>query len=151
MRKRFTFVSLCFVALMGLMVASCGKEDVITPDTNDSTPVNDTIPEEPTYTIIGSWALDEAFQDVSGNIIDVTPFYGLSFQLTFEEGGRLLVSDGNNVSEMQWTLDGDQLAFIQAPGVDPVVYHMTVLDAEKLTIVNGEGTGYVTTMNLHRI
>lgn len=154
MKKQLSFAVFCFVALMGLMLVSCNKEDVVVPDPNDTTGTTDSvpeIPEEPEYTILGTWALTDAIQDVSGNQIDVTPFYGENFQLTFEEDGTLILSDGNNVSTMSWTLDGDQLGFIQVPGADPVMYRVATLDAENLVIINGEGTGYVTTMNLKRL
>lgn len=152
MKKILGFAILCFVATMGLMTASCQKEEAIEPIVTDSN--NDTTPDtppEPVYTIIGHWELDAAIQEVGENQIDITPFYGEHFYLTFEEDGTLITSDGMNNVEMTWTLDGDQLGFIQVPGADPVMYTVTELTAETLVIVNGIGTGYVTTMNLHRI
>lgn len=151
MRRQLSFAILCFVALMGLSLAACHKDDVVVPEPNDTTNVTDTIPEEPTYSIIGTWKLDSATQDVSGNLIDITPFYGEEFYLTFREDGELITSDGTNEVSMDWVMEGDQVGFIQAPGLDPVMYTVATLTADSLVLVNGEGTGYVTTMNLHRI
>lgn len=151
MKKLLCFALLCLAATMGMMVASCQKEDVVTPSVTDSTDTTPDVP-EPTFTIIGHWGLDQAVQYVGENEIDITPFYGEGFQLTFSEDGTLLVSDSlNNETEMTWTLDGDQLGFIQAPGLDPVMYTVIELTADKLVLENGTGTDYVTVMTLHRM
>lgn len=153
MKKKFSFAAVCLLALMAMIAVSCHKEDDYTPVTNDTTVANDTVPDtpEPTPSILGKWKLDSAIQNVSGNEIDITNFYGYEFFLTFLEDGTLITSDGINDVEMQWTLDGDQLGFIQVPGAAPVMYLVEVLDTERLVIVNGAGSDYVTTMTLHRV
>lgn len=152
MKKKLGFAVVCMAALMGLMVVSCNKEEDTTPIVNDTTPT-DTIPEnpDPEPTILGKWKLDIAIQNVSGNEIDITNFYGTEFFLTFMEDGTLITSDGINEVPMQWTLEGEDLGFIQVPGADPVMYKLQVLEDEKLVIANGVGTDIVTTMTLHRI
>lgn len=152
MKKTFSIAMLCLAVVLGISMVSCGKENV-EPIVNDTTNT-DTLPgedPEPVYSIIGHWELLSAIQDVSGNEIDITPFYGEHFYLTFMEDGTLLTSDGINEVPMSWTLEGDQLAFISAPGADPVMYTVVELTENSLVIENGTGTGYVTTMTLKRI
>ncbi|MCQ2274975.1 MAG: hypothetical protein MJZ86_09310 [Bacteroidales bacterium] len=151
MKKIFSIAMLCLAVAVGVSMVSCGKEKV-EPIVNDTT--TDTLPGEnpdPVYSIIGQWELLSAIQDVTGNPVDITPFYGEHFYLTFMEDGTLLTSDGTNEVPMQWTLEGDQLAFISAPGAAPVMYTVVELTENSLVIENGTGTGYVTTMTLKRI
>lgn len=151
MRKVFVFAAFCLVATLGLMVSSCGKEEEpLTPVVDDTTA--DTIPVTPenTPTIIGVWHMIEATQDVQGNVVDMINFYGENFCLTFMEDGTLITSDGINDAQMQWTLEGNQLGFIQAPGAPAVMYELRELTDERLVIVNGVGTGIETTMIFER-
>lgn len=151
MKKTHIVFVACFFAIFALMMESCHKDDpTIVPivDTTADTNTGDT--DDSDVSIVGQWELTVATQYVSGNPIDVTPFYGEHFYLTFEEDGTLITSDGINEVAMQWTLNGSQLAFIQAPGLDPVMYEVTTLTQENLVIVNGKGTDYVTVMELVR-
>ena len=144
MKKRnFSFL-LCL--LMGLCVAfvSCEK-----PEPDPEQPgTEDPIVED--ASIIGCWKLDNAVQVSPTNTMDLTNIYGENFYLTFMENGTLLVEDRYNQTQMQWTLDGDQLAFIQAEDEAPVMYTVKTLTIDSLSIVNGAGTDYVTTMNFVR-
>lgn len=137
----------CLMACMFLMLGSCQKDPV---NNNDNTENGG---EEPNITasILGHWKLDSAIQTVGGNDIDITNFYGVEFHLIFEEDGTLITTDGINENPMQWALEGDQLAFIQAPGLDPVMYLVKKLNKTQLIIENGTGTEYVTVMTLHRV
>lgn len=139
----------CLLACMFLMFSSCQK-DPVTPNDNNNT---ETGGEEPAITasILGHWKLDSAIQNANGNDIDITNFYGIEFHLIFEEDGTLITTDGINENPMQWSLDGDQLAFIQAPGLAPVMYLVKTLSETQLIIENGAGTDYVTVMTLHRV
>lgn len=145
----------CLLACMFLMFGSCQKEAIVDDNTNvTDTATNDDNTggeEDLTASILGHWKLDSAIQDADGNEIDITNFYGLEFHLYFQEDGTLITSDGNNEVPMQWTLDGNQLGFIQVPGADPVMYLIRELTETQLVIENGTGTNYVTVMTLHRV
>lgn len=129
----------------GLLLSSCEKEsspEIETP----SEPTPGEPADEPS--ILGHWRLDKATQWSNGNESDITNFYTQNFQLTFLEDGTLVTSDGNHETPMQWTLEGDQLSFIQAPGMAPVVYTVQVLTIQNLAIENG--TDIVTSMEFHK-
>lgn len=138
-RKRSLHSSLLTICLLALAptFVSCG-------DDNPTEGPNQT-------SIIGRWSLDKATQSANGNDVDISNFYGEHFFLTFLEDGTLITSDGNNEATMQWALDGENLDFIQAPGLTPVRYLITLLTNTKPTIVNGSGTDYVTTMEFSRV
>lgn len=147
MKKRLCNYLYILLAFLGLTLAACdhnnggeGSND----DPNTEEPTNQA-------SIIGNWLLDKATQYNSVNEVDMTNFYGEHFHLIFKEDGILVVDDEINTSSMHWTLDGDQLAFIQAPGVDPVMYTVKQLDETNLVIESGTGTEYVTVMELHRV
>lgn len=137
MKKNTFSLLLCLFLCLGMTLVSCDKPE----------------PEEPdvTYSIIGHWKLDNAFQETPYNHVDMTNMYGQNFQLIFKEDSTLITTDGINETEMQWTLNGDQLGFIQAAGMAPVMYTVLKLTKDSLSIENGSGTDYVTTMNLHRV
>lgn len=148
--KKHTFSFALFIMMsLGLMLSSCEKEPGLTPNSEIPTKPNSSEPDM-YFSIIGHWRLDKATQLANGNEVDMTNFYTQNFQLIFLEDGTLITSDGINESEMQWTLDGDQLSFIQAPGIDPVMYIVRVLTDTSLSIENGTGTEYITTMDFHR-
>lgn len=141
MKRYLKTLAICFVATFGIMFSSCDKE----PENNG----NDDNNGQQTASIIGNWLADRVIQNPGEHQVDMTNWYS-NFQLTFEEDGTLIVNDGINETAMQWTLDGDNLAFIQAPGVDPVTYIVQELTQTKLVMVHGTGTDYVTVWELHR-
>lgn len=147
MKKNLLAYLFSLMACVCMLLASCDKPEPIVPGPGDEEGQDTTVV---TYSILGHWALDSAMQNVGGNNIDVTAFYGTNFQLTFEEDGTLITSDGINEVPMQWNKEGDQVGFIQAPGMDPVMYTVKELSAEKLIMENGAGTDYVTTLYMHR-
>lgn len=135
MKKTAQILLLSLVASMSLMFGSC----------------KDPNPEPEQISIIGSWVMDKAIQIAEGNEVDLTNMYGEGFTLTFQENGVLITTNSLSTAEMQWTLDGDLLAFIQTPGAPAVNYIVRELTEENLTIENGTGTDYVTTMYFHRV
>lgn len=139
----------CLMASMFLMIGSCQKDPVTNNDNNNTEAGGGE--HNTTASILGHWKLDSAIQNAGGNDIDITNFYGVEFHLIFEEDGTLITTDGINENPMQWSLEGDQLAFIQVPGADPVMYLVKVLTDTQLVIENGTGTEYVTVMTLHRV
>lgn len=148
--KKFFF---CLVASLFVAFAACEKTPEGTPEGNDSIPGGIENPDGPAITasILGHWQLDQAIQNANGNDVDITNFYGIEFPLYFEEDGTLITSDGINQNPMQWTMDGDQLGFIQVPGSPAVMYTIKRLSDTQLIIENGTGTDYVTVMTLHRV
>lgn len=150
MKKNLLAYLFSLMACVCMLLASCDKPEPIVPGPGEEEQEGGGQDTVATYSILGHWNLDYSTQEVSGNLIDNTAFYGVNFQLTFEEDGTLIVADAYNTTEMQWSLDGDQLAFIQAPGMDPVMYTVKELSAEKLIMENGAGTDYVTTLYMHR-
>lgn len=144
----FSFL-LCL--LFGLCVAlvSCEKPepDPVQPEQPEQPVIDDPVEE---VSIIGHWKLYSAMQVTPLNQSDATNFYGTNFQVIFEEDGTLITTNGVNSTQMQWALDGDQLSFIQAEGMDPVLYSVLKLTADTLSIENGAGTDFVTTMNFIR-
>lgn len=145
--RNYLFILLAF---FGLTLVSCDPTPTPEPD---PTPTDDPQVEEPTAdpTILGAWLMDKATQYTPFNEVDMTNFYGTTFSLTFEEGGRLIVDNGIDVTDMQWTLEGDQLAFISAPDIAPVMYLVKTISDTSLVIENGTGTDYVTVMEFHRV
>ena len=139
MKKIFSLLLLVSLMALTPCFVSCG----------DDNPSDTPTAEEPS--ILGRWSLDKATQLANGNEVDVTNFYGTNFCLTFLEDGTLITSDGINDVPMHWELDGVNLNFIQAPGMPPVAYIVQLLTDTQLTIVNGTGTDYVTTMEFSRI
>ncbi|MCQ2280582.1 MAG: hypothetical protein MJZ49_07260 [Bacteroidales bacterium] len=140
--KKFTlFFAFSILLSCGLLFSSCEKEPTPETEITSEEPV-----EEPT--ILGHWRMDKATQLAYGNEIDITNFYTQDFQLTFLEDGTLITSNGMQETAMQWTLEGDQLSFIQAPEMDPVIYTVRELTLQNLSIVNG--TDFVTTMEFHK-
>lgn len=147
--KQLRILLVAFLVCMGLSMISCGKEDNTTPIVNDTTNNNDTIvPEQPS--ILGTWGLVCATQYTPYNTIDYTNIYGTDFTLIFEEDGTLITTNGTSTTNMAWELEGDKLGFIQAPGLDPVMYTINALTADSLAIEHGTGTDYVTVMELRR-
>lgn len=154
MKKNLFTYLFCLLACTCMTLASCDKPEPIVPGPGEEEQEGeggqggqDTVA---TYSILGHWNLDYSTQQAGDNFFDNTAFYGNNFQLTFEEDGTLIVADAYNTTDMQWTLDGDQLAFIQAPGADPVMYTVKKLTADSLDIENGTGTDYITTMHFLR-
>lgn len=152
MKKSSLPLLLCLLLGLSLSFVACEKPEP------DPTPVPDPEPEQPVIddpveevSIIGRWKMVYAFQVYSNNQTDMTNFYGTNFQLIFEENGNLITTDGLNEAQMQWTLDGDQLGFIQAEGMTPVMYTVRNLTQDSLSIENGTGTPIVTTMNFVRL
>lgn len=148
--KKYAFLVILSIFMgCGLLFSSCEKEPDPTPnpeipaDSNTDDPIVN-------VSIIGHWRLDKATQIANGNESDQTNFYSQNFQLTFLEDGTLITSDGHNETAMQWTLEGDQLGFIQAPDAAPVMYMVKVLTEQNLMIENGTGSNCVTTMEFHR-
>lgn len=141
MRKIALLFALSLLLCGGLLLSSCEKEP--TPETK--IPSEEQV-EEPS--ILGHWRLDKATQWSNGNESDITNFYTQNFQLTFLEDGTLITSNGIHETPMQWTLEGDQLSFIQSPEMEPVVYTVRLLTMQNLAIENG--TDIVTTMEFHR-
>lgn len=133
---------LCFVASMSLIFAACEKPE--DPNGND--------PGQPTMaSILGTWEADKVVQNPeTEHPVDMTTWYQ-NFQLTFLEDGTLITSDGINESTMAWTLDGDQLAFIQVPGAQPVMYIVRTLTETNLVMETGTGSDYVTVWEMHRV
>ena len=142
---KFSFL-LCL--LLGLSVAfvSCEKPEP-EPEQPEQPVIDDPVVE---VSIIGHWKLYNAMQVTPLNQSDATNFYGTNFQLIFEEDGTLITTNGTNSTQMQWALDGDQLSFIQAEGMDPILYTVRKLTVDTLSIENGTGTDFVTTMNFVR-
>lgn len=156
MKKRLCNYLFILLAFVGLTFSACDHNNSTDPNegTNTEEPNTDnpnTDDPATTYSILGTWKLDLATQYTPTNDIDMTNFYGTNFRLIFQDGGILIVNDGINSTNMQWTLEGDQLAFIQAPGMAPVMYTVKQLNETNLVIENGTGTDYVTVMELHRI
>lgn len=145
MRKIALLFALSLLLCGGLLLSSCEKE----PSPEIETPSEPT-PGEPADepSILGHWRMDKATQLAYGNEIDITNFYTQNFQLTFLEDGTLITSNGIHETPMQWTLEGDQLSFIQSPEMGPVVYTVRLLTMQNLTIENG--TDIVTTMEFHK-
>lgn len=141
----------CLMACMFLVFGSCQKDPIETNTNTNNSSETGGEDSDITASILGHWQLDEAIQTANGTDIDITNFYGIEFHLYFEEDGTLITSDGINQNPMQWSLDGDQLAFIQVPGADPVMYLVKTLTDTQLIIENGTGTDYVTVMTLHRV
>ncbi len=161
MKKRTFF--LCLLAVLSFALVSCDKPEP-DPEPDQPTPV-EPIPDDPdipdnpvsedttsaySTMLLGKWVLERATQDVSGNVVDITNFYGSYFSLLFEEDGTLITANGIEDATMQWTLDGDQLGFIQLPGMDPVMYTIKKITEDELDIENGAGTEYVTLLELNR-
>ncbi len=153
MKKSFLKFAVCFAALAVLALASCKKENepVVTPPADTTHQHEDPTPDP--ALILGTWKMDKATQYVGQNPdgVDLAPMYGENFCLTFLEDGTLVTSDGINESRMQWTLEDSQLAFIQATGIDPVMYLLKELTETRLVIENGTGTEYVTVMEFDRV
>lgn len=154
--KKSTF-SLLLCLLMGMTMAfiSCEKpepEPDPIPVPEPVQPTNDDPDPEPVveYSILGHWKMVSAFQVTPNNQADITNMYGTNFQLIFEEDGTLITTDGIHSVEMRWTLNGNQLAFIQAEGMEPVLYTVLNLTSDSLSIENGTGTDIVTTMDFIR-
>lgn len=140
MKKNIKTLIFCLVAILGLTMVSCSKEN--SSNNGDSSQYKELI--------IGHWRLDAATQHTEEYDSDYSPVLGgTEFQLTFKEGGKLILFQLGNTAEMEYTLEGDQLGFIQAPGVSPVMYTITLLNQTNLTIKNGDDTAY-TIMELHR-
>lgn len=146
--KKFTLL-FSFILLLGcvFLFSSCEKEPIPTPESEISSDSDSEEPvEEPS--ILGHWRMDKATQWANGNESDITNFYTQNFQLTFLDDGTLITYNGIHETSMRWLLEGDQLSFIQAPGMDPVLYTVRVLTAQNLSIENG--TDVVTTMEFHK-
>lgn len=134
------------------MFIACEDPDPIDPITPEEPTPDDPVSEDTveTYSILGHWIMEKATQNSNGNEIDMSNFY-VNFQLIFEEDGTLITTDDINQSEMAWTLEGDQLGFIQVPGAEPVMYTIKKLTADELDIENGTGSNVVTLMEFKRM
>lgn len=147
MKKTLYLLLIGLVTFAGFTMLSCDHNNGTEPET----PIVDPDP-EPEASILGLWYLENATQYVgeNSNPVNMTPMYGENFSLNFLEDGTLIASQAGNQATMEWTLDGENLAFIQAPGMDPVMYIVRSLSLDKLVIENGTGTDYVTVMELIR-
>lgn len=142
----------CLMAMSSMLCFSCGKDpEPQIPDTDTIVTDEPQDPDQPQEaSIIGHWRMVKVTQHVGDNDVDLTPMYGENFQLTFCEDGTLITSDGVNDVTMQWTQDGLNIAFIQAPGAAPVMYLLIALTEEDLVIENGAGSDVVTDMEFKR-
>ena len=149
--KKYAFITILSLFMgSAFLFSSCEKEplpDAETP-TEEISDESDTDDSDETFSILGHWRMVQATQVVSGNVIDITNFYTQDFQLIFEEDGTLITTNGVSETPMQWTMEGDQLSFIQATGMEPVIYTVRTLTAQNLVIENG--TDIVTTMEFQR-
>lgn len=155
MKSKILKLALCLTASMLMTFAACQKEEPAIADTTTDTVGqgqeggqegggNDTIQ----ASIIGKWMLIKATQYIPGNEVDMTPIYGEYCYITFEEGGNLIYENNLSSTNMEWTLEGDQLAFIQAS--NPTMYVVKTLTDTDLVIEHGAGTENVTVMELQR-
>ncbi len=144
--KKILYTMMCLVAVLCLVACKNKPNEPEKPGEGNEG--------EKSYAelIIGTWTLESALQDNGGDEpVDLTPMYGGSdFVLTFQEGGVLITSNGIEDAQMEYTIDGNKVNFIQAPGADPVEYLIEQCDETTLVIVHGSGSDYVTTMTLKR-
>lgn len=148
--KKILYTMACLVA--ALCFVACGHNEPNEPNKPNEGDNGNVTPTDYATVILGHWVLESAYQDNgSANPVDMTPMYGGSaFQLTFQEGGVLLCDNGVEQAEMAYTIEGDIVNFIQAPGADPVPYLIKQCDETTLVIVHGVGSDYETTMTLKR-
>ena len=144
MKKSRKTILFCLLACLVTVVVSCHK-----PDPAD--PVDPVAP----VSIVGQWKLYNASQlvtypDGTTQDVDMMNIYGQNFRLIFEENGTLVTINEYESAEMQWTLNGDTLGFIQSPGLDPVMYLVNKLVSDTLVIEHGTGTNNVTLMEFYR-
>lgn len=166
MKKVLFRFMMCLMAVSALTFVSCNNDDDDDKDNRNHGTQTETTSgtetgttgeeenggEEQGASLIGTWKLDKATQYYSNGIVsDYTPMYGENFHLRFEEDGTLITFNDLYQSPMTWFREGNDVGFIQAEGMDPVMYSIEELTETRLVLENGNGGDIITVMELIRV